>query len=669
MNHDPSRDNPDEALTAPADTDNVPSFEVFESIAVEAVTATASSGRSGGRRIRCVPCPDRRLRGAFPLGLGVHRVGRARPDGRARIGPYELTARIGGGSMGTVYRATRVEDFRQEVAIKLIRCGTDGEAIVRRFQAKVHAQAALGKHSSIAGLLDAATTEDGRPYFVREYVNGQPIDAYCDGRRLDVPARLRLLREGLSRRAFRPPARRDPRRTEAGRDPGDLGWGTQADRLRHRQADPSRAGLELGVRQPRAGHGGADHDGQRRLRAGGRALQAPDGPRALPARRRGDIGDLPGHLRAGTRAAQRGGLATAGLGGGHPRADAAGGGIRAGTSCLARAAAGPTPEEIAEARGVTPVRLERMLAGDLDAIALMALRKEPESRYASAEQFADDVHRFLVGRPVRAHRDSPGYRAAKFVRRHASAVAVGIVLLLSMVAGIAGTTTGLVLVRRERDRAEASSQQARRAVNQFFTRVTEDRQLNQPGLQPLRKVLLRDSQRFYEEFLDQHGDDPALRAELAAARSRAARITGEIGSPAQAVRRLQQAVALWEKLVAAQPGNPDDSEGLARTLNDLGLMLMRLQGRRDEALVAFRRAEGLLEPLVAADPTSGSRRHDLSLALQNIGQIRLEQGQPSEAIEASGRSWRSSRNGPPGTPRPSNRGSPWPRPRACWARP
>ncbi len=263
----------------------------------------------------------------------------------------------------------------------------------------------------------------------------------------------------------------------------------------------------------------------------------------------------------------------------------------------------------------------------------MALRKEPVRRYASAEQFADDLHRYLEGLPVRAHRDSPGYRAAKFARRHPAAVAAGIVLLLAMVAGIAGTTTGLVLARRDRDRAEESSRQARRAVDQFFTRVSEDRRLNQPGLDPLRKTLLQDAQRFYEEFLDRRDGDPALCADLAAARARTARITGEIGSPARAVPQFQQAVALWEGLVAAQPGNPAYPEALARTLNDLGVLLMRLEGRRDEALRTFRRAEGLLEPLIAADPSSVSQRHELSLVLQNIGQIQLEQGQPLRSIE------------------------------------
>ena len=142
----------------------------------------------------------------------------------------------------------------------------------------------------------------------------------------------------------------------------------------------------------------------------------------------------------------------------------------------------------------------------------MAMRKEPERRYASAEQLADDLRRHLDGRPVLARGDSTVYRAGKFVRRHAAAVAAA-------AGGDAGAGGGhrrdhagaWCWPRRERDRAEASSRQARRAVDQFFTRVSEERLLNQPGLHPLRKELLRDARRFYEGFLAERAGDPAAR--------------------------------------------------------------------------------------------------------------------------------------------------------------
>ena len=160
----------------------------------------------------------------------------------------------------------------------------------------------------------------------------------------------------------------------------------------------------------------------------------------------------------------------------------------------------PTPEDIAAARGVAPARLKRILSGDLDTIVLLAMRKEPERRYASAAEFADDLHRYLQGLPVRAHRDSVMYRINKFVRRHAAAVVTGLFLIASLVAGVVGTTTGLIIARRERDRAASSALKARQAVDQFFTRVSEEQLFDQPGLHPLRKLLLQDAQRFYRRI-------------------------------------------------------------------------------------------------------------------------------------------------------------------------
>ena len=268
----------------------------------------------------------------------------------------------------------------------------------------------------------------------------------------------------------------------------------------------------------------------------------------------------------------------------------------------------------------------------------MALRKEPERRYASAEQFADDVHRYLEGLPVRAHRDSPVYRAAKFVRRHArGGRRRGSSCSWRWWRASPAPRRGLVLVRRERDRAEESSRQARQAVNQFFTRVSEERLLNQPGLHPLRKALLQDARRFYEEFLDR-----------ARRRPRAPRRAGRgprrpPGSPGRSARRPGRPAVPAGRRALGEPGRgparqPGVPEELARTLNELGVVLMPLEGRRDEALGIFRRAEGLLGP--------HRRRSRVGLATPRAGpgppehrdRSRLEQGQPHEAIETLGES-------------------------------
>ena len=660
MNSDPSRDDPEHdatATTAWADSsagpepDTSPNLELVESIAMEAISAAVPPVPLPGVGSNT---PDDQNTATIQNGAESSSDSSPIPAGEfdpmigRQIGPYELTARVGGGGMGTVYRATRIEDFRQDVAVKLIKRGIDSDAIVRRFHTEIHAQAALGKHPNIAGLLDAGSTEDGRPYFVMEYVDGPRIDAYCDARRLDVPARLRLFEKICGAVHF-----------------------AHQHAVIHRDLKPSNIrvtsdgipklidfGIAKVIRPDPSGNGLAMDHLPATLTRTGELVVTPD--YASPEQVTGEpittasdvyaLGVLLYQILTGRSPYRLKDRSTSEI----FQAICEQVPERPSTVVFRRSPpppppkdsskempAEPTPtpppspmlEEIAEARGVPSTRLKRILAGDLDTIVLMALRKEPERRYASAEQLAEDVRRYLDGLPVRAHRDSPGYRASKFVRRHAGAVAAGLLLLLAMAAGIVGTSSGLVLTRRERDRAEESSRQARQAVDQFFTRVSEDRLLNQPGLLPLRKSLLEDAQRFYQEFLEHRGDDPSLRAELAEACSRIARIIGEIGSPTQAIPAFQKAVTLWESLLATHPGNADQSDGLARTLNEMGMVLMRLEGRRDDALAALRRAESLLEPLISTDPGTGSRRRELSLVLLNIAQIQSEQGQTQEAIE------------------------------------
>ena len=120
------------------------------------------------------------------------------------------------------------------------------------------------------------------------------------------------------------------------------------------------------------------------------------------------------------------------------------------------------PSQVARAQGLFPEGRKRTLRGDLDSIILMAMRKDPEGRYRSADQFANDLERYLDGSAVCAHRGSAAYRAFKFVRRHPAAVIISGVLLSALVAGVVGSVTGLILARRDRTRVEGSFRQARR---------------------------------------------------------------------------------------------------------------------------------------------------------------------------------------------------------------
>ena len=132
----------------------------------------------------------------------------------------------------------------------------------------------------------------------------------------------------------------------------------------------------------------------------------------------------------------------------------------------------------------------------------MALSKEPEGRYASAAQFADDLDRYRKGLPVRARRNSSVYRAGKFARRYAAAIVAGLLLVLALIGGVVATTMALVHAHRDRDRVEDAFRKSRQTVNPLFNRASEDRLLNQAGLHPLRQALLLDLKRFYEDFLN-----------------------------------------------------------------------------------------------------------------------------------------------------------------------
>lgn len=115
-----------------------------------------------------------------------------------RIGPYEIKKHLDEGGMGDVYLAVRVEDFQRQVAIKLIKPAMDTEQMLRRFKSEMQIHSAVGEHTNIAALLDAGATEDGRPYFVMEYVEGERIDHYCDHRKLSIHDRVELFRSVLS---------------------------------------------------------------------------------------------------------------------------------------------------------------------------------------------------------------------------------------------------------------------------------------------------------------------------------------------------------------------------------------------------------------------------------------------------------------------------------------
>jgi serine/threonine-protein kinase len=264
----------------------------------------------------------------------------------------------------------------------------------------------------------------------------------------------------------------------------------------------------------------------------------------------------------------------------------------------------------------------------LEAVCLKALSKQPAERYGTAADVADEVRHWLADEPVKALRDPWLTRAARWGRRHRTWVASAAVLL---VAAVLGLTAGTILLNRanarteeQRLRAEAGQRQAQQAVDDYLTTVSENKLLQSPlpGLQPLRKELLQLALKYYHGFVQEHGDDPGLQADLAAAYLRAGSIDTMIGNQDVAVKNYQ---AACDRYLALHQSAPDDpAVGLALARSYLGLAkVSKALAHGAEGHAAVREAVALLEPLNRTGPDR--RAAGLVLAQAYVVQCNLEE--------------------------------------------
>jgi eukaryotic-like serine/threonine-protein kinase len=333
------------------------------------------------------------------------------PRGRRAIGPYTIIRELGRGGMGTVYLAERQGDgFRQRVALKVLRRGMDTDDVLGRFVTERRILASLS-HPNIARLYDGGATDDGRPYLAMEFVEGEPITAYCDNHRLPVRRRLELAL-----------------------DVAGAVSAAHASLVVHRDLKPSNilvTGeghvklLDFGIAKLLdPGEVGGTHTRT------GLFLLTPD--YASPEQLRGEpvttatdvyqLGVLLFRLLTGRAPFEPPTQTAEGL-----KALADGLEIPRPGEVVA---SGPDAEAHAHARATTSAQLRRLLSGDLDTIVGKALQTDPRRRYASAEALAGDIRHFLDGRPISARPDTAGYRARMFLRRRpwvapAVAAAVG----------------------------------------------------------------------------------------------------------------------------------------------------------------------------------------------------------------------------------------------------
>jgi serine/threonine protein kinase len=373
-------------------------------------------------------------------------------EGR-RIGHYDLIREIGRGGMGAVYEARRADKlFSNHVAVKIVLPDRISAELLSRFQQEREIVAKLD-HPNVARLLDGGMTDEGLPYSVMEYVDGQPIDVYCDDRRLSTADRLRLFRTVCLAVQY-----------------------AHQRLIIHRDLKPSNILVTA--------------DGSVKLLDFGIAKLLEDNAQqhpvhatfsspfltlayASPEQIRGDrittstdvfsLGVVLYELLTGRRPFFSNGLpplqVIEAVCEREPVAPSEVV-LESTDDATARERVRLTPTQIGDVREGIATKLARRLIGEVDNIVLMALRKEPERRYRSVEQLSDDLGRHLSGLPVLAQPDTVGYRARKFIERHRLGVATAAVILLSMAGAVTATSREALVARDERRRAEIHAAEA-----------------------------------------------------------------------------------------------------------------------------------------------------------------------------------------------------------------
>lgn len=540
-----------------------------------------------------------------PPGISLLVETHAVPD---RIGPYRVLREIDSGGMGAVYLAEREEPFRQQIAIKLIKRGLPESVTKRRFEQERQILARL-EHAYIARLLDGGTTRDGQPYFVMEYVEGQPITRYCDERRLTLDARLALFRRVCAAVSF-----------------------AHQNLVVHRDLKPSNILVALDGTPKLLDFGLAKIiDPSRELDQTVSAMQIMTPAYASPEQVLGQaftvssdiysLGVILYELLAGKRPYDASNLSPLD------------------TARLICDYQPPPPSynfsneaavpDTAARRSSTPARLARRLAGDLDNIVMMALRKDPARRYASVEQFSEDIRLYLQKRPIQARRDSVPYRITRFVQRNQLAIFAFTLATLAVVSGVAITLW-------EAQRAERRFNDLHGLANSVVFEL-HDAIEKLPGSTQARALLVSRALQYLDRLATEAGHDKTLRGDLARAYRKVADVQGHpgeanLGDLASALKNYEKAVALFEPLSREDPDNWQLRQELARCY--LGFAnALDSAGQADRSLALIRKAIEVIKPAAEAKPGDRKLAFELASAYFSLG-MSLGQQKPEEALAA-----------------------------------
>ena len=529
------------------------------------------------------------------------------PSIGSRIGAYRVVREIGIGGMGQVLLGERDDaEFQQRVAIKLVRRGLISKQIRGRLKTERQILARLN-HPNIAKLLDGGATAEGTPFIVMEYIEGRPIDAYCDAERLSVEARIALFRQVCAAVHY-----------------------AHQNLIVHRDLKPSNI-LVTADGQPKLLDFGIAKLLDERQSAHTLAVTHADyrmltPDHASPEQIRGDpvttasdtyvLGIVLYELLTGRRPFNVTALRLSDIE--HAICEQEPMPPSSVLEALERSNAEDL-QRLAAARSASPAKLKRQIRGDLDNIVLMALRKEPERRYSSVSELSDDLEHLLAGLPVAAQPDTWSYRALKFVRRHAIAVGLSAALMVSVLAFAITTYIQAERIERQRDLVTAQreiAEQQRQRAEQVSAFLIDLFRISDPSESRASEVTA-------EEILDQGArkidrelvDQPDLRATLLETIGRVYLSLGHLTKSEAALTHSLQ-------LRRATPGTADAA--LASSMSALAQVLTE-KG-------AFAEAEALQrEALARIGRDSDAHNVDVARNLAVLGRLFKARGDFHEA--------------------------------------
>jgi serine/threonine protein kinase len=545
------------------------------------------------------------------------------------IPPYRCVAKIASGGMGDVFRAVRADGtFDKQVAIKLIQGARSTDFFLSRFQNERQILATLD-HPNIARLLDGGSTEEGLPYLVMEYIEGLPIDEFCAHKNLDTRERLELFRTVCSAVQFAHQnlvVHRDlkpsnilvtsegvPKLLDFGiakiLNPADRLDSAQQTLTLMRMLTPDYASPEQVRNEPISTASDVYSLGvilYTVLTGHSPYRLESDSPQEIMKAICDRDPEKPSSACVRDTAPEV------------PTAES----LKATTSAKSRPEKGNRK------------RLQKILEGDLDNIVLKALRKEPSRRYSSVEQFSEDIRRYMAGLPILAHKDTPGYRAGKFIGRHTWGAAAAALLIVSLSAGMIATLWQARIARAERARAERRFNDVRALAGSLIFEVHTSI-VNLPGATSARKLIVERAQQYLDSLAQEAHNDPALLEELAISYARLATVLGDardanLGNITKATEDYRKAVELGKSALALQPGNREISRELATYYAGISVTTPN----QVEKKAALHEGEMLLEPLVASKPQDLASQEGLAKIRELQAGLLLNQKDMNPALAA-----------------------------------